>query len=59
MDLENLKAYLAECRTLALAEIQELIPSDGRYREVLYDLALGRLLVRFTAFTRVRIGKDG
>jgi len=40
MDTAQLDAYLAECRALALAEIREIMPSEPRYREVLYDLAL-------------------
>ncbi len=36
----ELDAYLSECRELTLAEIRRLLPNDGRYREVLYDLML-------------------
>src|SRR5512143_1787595 len=40
MSPAEIDAYLADCRHLALQEIQEIIPRDGRCRSVLYDLVL-------------------
>jgi geranylgeranyl diphosphate synthase type II len=34
----GLSGYLAECRDLVVAEIRTIIPDDGRYGNVLYDL---------------------
>jgi geranylgeranyl diphosphate synthase, type II len=34
------EAYLSECRQLTLHEIRDLVPRDGRYRSILYDLML-------------------
>lgn len=40
MDSSELDAYLADCRHLVLQEIGDVIPQNGRYRSVLYDLML-------------------
>jgi geranylgeranyl diphosphate synthase type II len=41
--------YLEECRTLVLDEIRRVVPRDGRYRPVLYDLVLDYPLRRAKA----------
>ncbi len=40
MDRSELDAYLADCRELALREIQAVIPTDHRCRAALYNLVL-------------------
>lgn len=37
---EPLLEYLRECRNLVIEEIQRIIPEDGRYGEILYQLML-------------------
>ncbi len=40
VDAALVEAYLAESRELTLAEIRNIVPRDGRYRSILYDLML-------------------
>jgi len=40
VDPALVETYLAESRELTLAEIRNIIPRDGRYRSILYDLML-------------------
>lgn len=46
---DRFERYLDECRTLVLEEIRRVVPRDGRYRPVLYDLVLDYPLRRAKA----------
>lgn len=40
MSPAQVEAYLADCRRLTVEEIRGIVPRNGRYRSVLYDLML-------------------